>query len=62
MHIEEYLDWINSVDKFFDYVDVPNDKRVKLIAYKLRDRATAWWDKVQFERRIANKSPISNWE
>lgn len=62
MHVEKYLDWINSVEKFFDYADVPNDKRVKLFAYKLRGRVIAWWDKVQFERQVANKLTISNWE
>ena len=44
MHIEEFLDWVKSVETFFDCMDVPVDKQVKLVVCKLRSGASAWWE------------------
>lgn len=41
MPIEEYLDWLNSIEKFFDFTDVPDEKRVEVVAYKLRGVASS---------------------
>ena len=38
--IEEYLDWVIEVEKFFDYMGTPNDKQVCLLAYKLKGGAS----------------------
>ena len=40
--IEEYLDWVSEVEKFFDYMDTADDKQVCLVAYKLKGGASAW--------------------
>ena len=45
--IEEYLDWVSEVDNFFDYMDTADDKQVCLVAYKLKGKASAWWDHVE---------------
>ena len=45
--IEEYLDWVSEVEKFFDYIGTVDDKQVCLVAYKLKGGASAWWDCVQ---------------
>ena len=42
LHIEEFLDWLNEVERFFDYMEIPDDKKVKLVAYKLKGGASAW--------------------
>ena len=34
--IEEYLDWVSEVEKFFDYMGTVDDKQVCLVAYKLK--------------------------
>jgi len=36
----EFIDWMNTVERMFDYNDVPDDKKVKLIALKLRKYAS----------------------
>jgi len=39
--IEEYLDWVSEVEKFFDYMGIIDDKQVYLVAYKLKGGASA---------------------
>ena len=39
--IEEYLDWVSEVEIFFDYMGTANDKQVCLVAYKLKEGASA---------------------
>lgn len=48
--IEEFMDWITEVDRFFDYIDTPAEKRVKLVACRLKGGASAWWDRLQSRR------------
>lgn len=36
VHVEEYLDWLNSVEKFFDYAEIFYDKRVSSLGCKVR--------------------------
>ena len=45
--IEEYLDWVSKVEKFFDCMGTANDKQVCLVAYKLKGGVSTWWDCVQ---------------
>ena len=42
--IEEYLDWVSEMEKFFDYMSIADDKQLCLVAYKLKGGAFAWWD------------------
>ena len=48
--IEEYLDQASEVENFFDYMGTADDKQVCLVAYKLKEGAFAWWDRVQLNR------------
>ena len=38
---EEFLDWLASVEEILDFKGVPENKRVPLIATRVRGRATA---------------------
>ena len=38
--IEEYLDWVSEVEKFFDYMGTADDKQVCLVAYKIKGGAS----------------------
>jgi len=33
---EEFLDWLHTIERVFEYKDVPEDKKVKLVALRLR--------------------------
>jgi hypothetical protein len=59
---EELLDWIRSMDKYFDYEDVDEEKKVKHVVTRLKGHATLWWDELQADRRCKGKKKIKNWD
>ncbi|TXG63951.1 hypothetical protein EZV62_010945 [Acer yangbiense] len=44
---DEFVEWLNAVDRIFDYQDVPENKKVKLVAIKLRKHASFWWENLK---------------
>jgi len=40
LDLHELLDWLQTVERMFDYKDIPNEKKVKLVALKLRKYAS----------------------
>jgi hypothetical protein len=51
LNVEEFLDWINAMDKYFDYEDIDEEKKVKHVVTRLKGHATLWWDELQADRR-----------
>uniref|UniRef100_A0A2N9EHM0 Reverse transcriptase domain-containing protein n=1 Tax=Fagus sylvatica TaxID=28930 RepID=A0A2N9EHM0_FAGSY len=47
---DDLIDWINHVECVFEYHDIPNHKKVKLVGTKLKGRASAWWEQIQMQR------------
>lgn len=50
---EEFIDWLNIVERIFKYKDVPDDRKVELVALKLKGQASAWWEQIKktYEQR-----------
>ena len=48
---KELIDWINGMEKFFDYEETKNEKKVKFVITMLKGHASLWWDGVQAEKR-----------
>jgi hypothetical protein len=57
---EELIDWIISMDKYFNYEYFDEEKRVRHVVTKLKGHATLWWDELQTERRSKGKHKINN--
>ena len=32
---------------FFEYIEFPEDKKIKIVAYKLKGRVPVWWDRLR---------------
>ena len=58
---EHLIDWINELDKYFEYDEFEEDAKVKLVVTRLKGHASLWWDNVQVERRRNNKPLIKRW-
>ena len=46
---EEFIDWLNQVERIFDFHEAPDSKKVKLISIKLRGRASACGNSSKFK-------------
>ena len=40
------IDWIGELDRYFDYEEVEEDKKVKLAITCLKGHVALWWDSV----------------
>lgn len=36
LHIEEFIEWMAKVERFFDYMNIDEDKQVKLVVLRLK--------------------------
>jgi len=59
---EEFLDWLHTMERVFEYKDVPEEKKVKLVALRLRKYASLWWTNLCAKRVRECKTKIRTWE
>jgi hypothetical protein len=59
--IEEFLNWLYEVETFFEIMDISQDRKVPLVAYKLKGGVGAWWHRHQEERRLRGEPRIRYW-
>jgi hypothetical protein len=52
---EDSLDWIRSMEKYFDYEYVDRHKRVRHVVTRLKGHSTLWWDELLDERTSRDK-------
>jgi hypothetical protein len=62
LDVEEMLDWFRALDKYFDYENVEEDKKVKHVVTRLKGHASLWWDELQADRRCKGKQRIKSWD
>jgi len=55
---EDFLDWLHTVERVFEYKDIPEDKKVKLIALRLRKYASLRWTNLCTKRVRERKAKI----
>nr|GEV83512.1 ribosomal protein S3, chloroplastic [Tanacetum cinerariifolium] len=54
-HPDDFIDWLSTVKRIFDLRDVPKKLKVKVVAMKLRQHTSLWWDHVKKQRYLAGK-------
>jgi len=45
-----FLDWLQTVERVFEFKDTTDETKVKLVALKLRKYASIWWSNVVIKR------------
>ncbi|GJY28283.1 putative nucleotidyltransferase, ribonuclease H [Tanacetum coccineum] len=56
-----FIDWLVAVEEVFEFKEVPENKRVSLIATKLRGRASTWWQQLKLTRKKVEKLRVTSW-
>ena len=52
------LDWISNMEKFFEYEDTPNNRKVKIGVTRLKGHASLWWEHLQAIRQRRGKEKV----
>ena len=60
LDVEELLDWIRALDKYFDYEDVKEDRKVRHAITRLKGHATLWWDELHADICYKGKQKIKS--
>lgn len=42
-------------------MDIPEDKKVSIVVYKLKSGASTWWKQLQKTRHVMGTDPIRTW-
>ncbi|VFQ86098.1 unnamed protein product [Cuscuta campestris] len=58
---EDFIEWLEMIERVFDYTEVPEDKKVKLVALKFRGYASTWWTNTTTERKREGKAVVKTW-
>jgi hypothetical protein len=62
LEVEELLDWVHDMDKYFDYEDIKEEKMVMHAVTRLKGHATLRWDELQADMRCKGKQKIKSWD
>ncbi|KAJ0981854.1 hypothetical protein J5N97_010109 [Dioscorea zingiberensis] len=62
LRAEVFIDWLNEVEGIFEYKEVPDRLKVKLVTIKLKGRASAWWEQLRRSRDRQGKTKIVDWD
>ena len=62
LEVEELLDWVRAMDKYFDYEDIEEENMVKCVVTILKGHAALWWDELQVDRKCKGKQKIKCWD
>ena len=54
MEPDEFLEWLQTVERIFEYKEVPHERKVSLVAIKLKKSASLRWENLK-QSRIREK-------
>ena len=60
MHADDFLDWLNTMERVFKYCDPLEHRRVKLVAIRISKNASFWWENLKRQRERNGKKKIQN--
>lgn len=61
LKLKDLFDWVGVMEKYFDWEEMEDPKRVKFACTKLKGHVTLWWEHIQKEKVQKNKEKIRMW-
>ena len=61
-NVDDFLEWLNMMERVFEFQEPPKAKKVKLVAIKLKRRAAFWWENLKKLREREGKRKIITWD
>jgi hypothetical protein len=61
-NVDEFFSWIDEVETGFGVMDCSEDRKLKVVANKLKGSAAAYWKYLKNKRVLDEKPPIATWE
>ncbi|KAK0601127.1 hypothetical protein LWI29_021440 [Acer saccharum] len=61
-NVDEFFSWIDEVETGFGVMDCFEDRKLKVVANKLKRSAAAYWKYLKNKRVLDGKPPIATWE
>ena len=58
LQAEGFIDWLHEVERIFEYKEISDRMKVKLVAIKLKGRTSAWWEQLKRSRDRQGKPKI----
>ena len=46
LNVEELMDWINALNKYFDFEEIKDKNKVRYAATRMKGHAYIWWDEL----------------
>ena len=62
LNVEELIDWINTLSKYFDFEEIEDKKKVRYAATRLKGHATIQWDELQIHRERRGNKKFNSWD
>ena len=53
---------MTDIDKFFDYTELLEDRKVKFVVYRLKGGALVWWERLRETRLRERHGPVQTWK
>ncbi|XP_042416946.1 uncharacterized protein LOC122005804 [Zingiber officinale] len=60
--LNKFIDWLNSVERIFEFQEISEDRKVKFVAIKLKKYASIWWEHLKKQRARDGKQKITTWD
>ncbi|KAI9154178.1 hypothetical protein LWI28_022163 [Acer negundo] len=61
-NVDEFFSWIDEVETGFGVMDCSEDRKLKVVANKLKGSTAAYWKYLKNKRVLDRKPPIATWE
>ncbi|VFQ94725.1 unnamed protein product [Cuscuta campestris] len=59
---DEFLEWLETVERVFDFMEISDEKKVKIVALKFQKYASTWWTNTTTKRVRSEKPPVDSWQ